>query len=272
MIQRVATTKPYVAITIDDFYTGDYRRETAIHMLEATNALRAQVTLCPAGSALTAFLRQYPDQAAQIRALVAAGSYELCNHTFSHPRMTQVGRTHGIPAEMREILDGQTAITRFFGRRPSPIFRPPFGLWDASLQHATASTGYGRIITWSVDSGDSEGPELAAERLVANVACARPGDIILMHANRRSSAAALPLIIRMLRAKGLEPVNISTLLASGRPVYTTRPSDMKHLYTCVRPPVMPKPSGTPRLATRAGSPSAPSAAVRPRPTAAPRVP
>ena len=53
-----------------------------------------------------------------------------------------------------------------------------------------------------------------------------------MHANRNSSADALPLIIDMLRKKGLQPVTLSTLLASGKPVYSSNPDDMKHLYTC----------------------------------------
>src|SRR3712207_4397476 len=41
VIQRVETTRPYVALTVDDFYTGDYRRRTAIRMLTATNAAHA---------------------------------------------------------------------------------------------------------------------------------------------------------------------------------------------------------------------------------------
>jgi peptidoglycan/xylan/chitin deacetylase (PgdA/CDA1 family) len=243
VIQRVVTNRPYVAITVDDFYTGDYRRQTAIHLLQAVNALRAQITLCPAGSALVAYARQHPDQAAAIKRVVAAGNYEFCDHTYSHPVMPKLGKQKGVAAEMEEITRGAAAIQQFFGRAPSPFFRPPFGSWDASTQQAAAAAGFPRIITWSIDSGDSEGPEQPAQRLVANVACAQRGDIILMHANRQSSAAALPLIINMLRAKGLEPVGISTLLASGQPVDSSQPADMRRLHACVRPPgkLVPKP-------------------------------
>ena len=236
VIQRVATNLPYVAISVDDFYTADYRRQTAIHLLQAVNALRAQITLCPAGSALVAYARQHPDQAAEIRSLVAAGNYEFCDHTYSHPVMTKLGKQKGVAAEIEEITRGAAAIQQFFGRAPSPIFRPPFGSWDASTQQAAAAAGFPRIITWSIDSGDSEAPEQPANQLVANVACAQRGDIILLHANRQSSAVALPLIINMLRARGLEPVAISTLLASGQPVDSSHPSDMRRLYACAHSP------------------------------------
>jgi peptidoglycan/xylan/chitin deacetylase (PgdA/CDA1 family) len=236
VIQRVATNLPYVAITVDDFYTADYRRQTAIHLLQAVNALHAQITLCPAGSALVAYARQHPDQAAEIKRLVAAGNYEFCDHTYSHPVMPKLGKQKGVAAEVAEITRGAAAIQQFFGRAPSPIFRPPFGSWDASTLQAAAAAGFPRIVTWSIDSGDSEGPEQPAQRLVANVACAQRGDIILMHANRQSTAAALPLIINMLRARGLEPVAISTLLASGQPVDTSHPSGMRHPYACTRLP------------------------------------
>jgi hypothetical protein len=234
VIQRVATSLPYVAVTVDDFFTGDYRRQTAIRMLAAANAAHATLTLCPAGSALMLYERLQPAQAAEIKRLVAAGSYELCDHTFSHPVMPKVGAHGGVPAEVSEITRGAAAQQAFFGRAPLPIFRPPFGSWSTSVQEAAFAAGYPQIITWSIDTGDSEGPEKPARQLLADAACARPGDIILMHANRNSSAQALPLILDMLRQKGLTPVGISTLLASGQPVYTTNPADMRHLYTCAR--------------------------------------
>jgi peptidoglycan/xylan/chitin deacetylase (PgdA/CDA1 family) len=219
VIQRVATTRPYVAITVDDFYTANYQRQTAIRQLQAANALHAQLTLCPAGSALVAYTKKAPAQAQAIKQLVAAGSYEFCDHTYAHPVMP----TLGVPAQTQEMLQGAAAIRAFFGRPPLPVFRPPFGSWDGSTQRAAAAAGFPRIVTWSVDTGDSVGPERPAAELVAQAARAQAGDIILLHANRRSSAVALPLIITRLRAKGLEPVLLSTLLTSGTPVSVRRP-------------------------------------------------
>ncbi len=264
VISHVQTVMPYVAITVDDFYTGDYRRLTAIHILEAANAAHAALTLCPAGSGLQAYSRLEPAQAADIQQLVAAGTYELCDHTYSHPVLTRLTTA----AQEREILTGQAAIKRFFGRAPSSLFRPPYGSWNVQTQEAAYQAGYSQIITWSIDSGDSEGPEKSVQLLLADVACAGPGDIILTHANRRSTAAAMPQIIAMLRARGLEPVTLSTLLASGSPAYSYNPADMRRLYTCahhpVPSPVSPLPglplAGAPPVVTTPADPSAAQAA------------
>lgn len=234
VIRRIETDRPYVAITVDDFYTANYRWQAAAHILQEANAAHATLTLCPAGSGLDMYSRVAPGQATQLKQLFAQGSYELCDHTYSHPIMPRLGARGGVQAEVSDILRGQAAIKGFFGRDPSPIFRPPFGSWDMRTEQAAHLAGFSRTVTWSIDSGDSEGHEKPAQQLLANVACAGPGDIILMHANRRSSAAALPLIIQMLRGKGLEPVGLSKLLASGTPVYSYSPADMRRLATCRR--------------------------------------
>ncbi|GAC1518783.1 MAG: hypothetical protein NVS2B7_39940 [Herpetosiphon sp.] len=267
VITHVKTNRPIVAITVDDFYTGNYQREAAIHILEAANASHAPLTLCPAGSALQSYSHVAPDQALKIKLLVAAGSYELCDHTYSHPVLPATGDAI---AQEREILGGQTAIQRFFGKRPSLLFRPPFGSWNQQTQEAAWLAGYNKMILWSIDSGDSEGPEKPAGVLLANVACAVPGDIILTHANRRTSAEALPMIIRMLRAKGLEPVTLSTLLASGTPAYSSNPADMRRLYTCSHPGTGPAvdPSGS----TAPVTPRSPLPVPRPARPVTPAVP
>lgn len=232
VIERVETKLPYVAISVDDFFTGDYRWQTAIRMLEAANAAHVPLTLCPAGRALAEYMQRAPDQAARIKQLVDAGSYELCNHSYTHVLLPRVGVERGLDAEVEEITRGTTSVYSFFGRAPGPVFRPPFGSWDESTIQAAAQVGYRQVVTWSLDSGDSEGKEKTAQQLVANVACAQPGDIILLHANRRSSAAALPLILAALQQKGLQPVALSTLLGHGEPVYSTNPADIYRLRTC----------------------------------------
>ena len=51
---------------------------------------------------------------------------------------------------------------------------------------------------------------------------ARPGSIILMHANGRGyhTAEALPAVIAGLKAKGFEFVTVYELMAAGKPVVT----------------------------------------------------
>jgi len=221
VLQRVTTTLPYIAITVDDFYTDDFGWRTAPRLRQAANQAHAPLTLCPTGEALVDYERFAPEQAAEIKQLEAEGTYELCNHTFSHPVLPELGQQEGPAAERQEITRGAEAITAFFGRSPSPFVRPPFGSWEVSTQQAAVQAGYTHLLLWSIDSGDATDPEKSAQQLEASIACARAGDILLLHANHPVSAEALPLIITALREKGLELVDVSTLLASGQPAYST---------------------------------------------------
>ena len=68
---------------------------------------------------------------------------------------------------------------------------------------------------WDVDTNDWRGPSASAitQRAVGG---ARKGSIILMH-TKPNSAAAMPAIIRGLKAKGLRPVGLGELFSAGRP-------------------------------------------------------
>ncbi len=214
LVRRVETTQPYVAITVDDFITKDYSWRTAITILKTADDTGAKLTLCPAGVGLTAYAKSQPGQATEIKALFAGGAYELCNHTYSHPYMDRLS----LSAQVSEMQRGKASVKGFFNMDTGQVFRPPFGHWNADTLKAAAQAGYRYVAVWSIDTRDSVGPEKSAQQLLDSVRCAAPGDIILMHANRRSSAAALPLILQKLHAKGLQPVTLSTLIASGKPV------------------------------------------------------
>jgi peptidoglycan-N-acetylglucosamine deacetylase len=85
---------------------------------------------------------------------------------------------------------------------------------------------------------------LRSARAIANamIRDARPGSIIISHANGRGyqTAAALPIAIPALRAKGFEFVTISELLAAGKAVfaetcYDSHPGDTDR-YDLPKPP------------------------------------
>jgi peptidoglycan/xylan/chitin deacetylase (PgdA/CDA1 family) len=230
VIERVHTDKPYVAITVDDFFSvSNYQDREGVHLLEAANAAHAALTLCPTGYALEAYQTLVPDQLAQIKTLLAEGQYEICTHTLSHPVLPKLDRQ----GQAHEIGAGGKHIEHYLERPVSRLLRPPFGSWNDDTRYAAAAAGYPYIVTWSVDSGDWVGKEPpAVDTILANVACAQPGDIILMHANCQRSAEVLPLIIERLRANGLEPVTLSTLLASGQPMTTTNPKALEHGRFC----------------------------------------
>ena len=121
---------PYVALTVDDFYTGDYRRLTASHILEAANAAHAALTLCPAGSGTAAPIASSTGAGRGDPTFVAQGPYELCDHTYSHPVLPRLT----LAAQEQEILAGQASIQRFFGRAPSSLI--PASLWQLECADA----------------------------------------------------------------------------------------------------------------------------------------
>ncbi|KAB2911416.1 MAG: polysaccharide deacetylase family protein [Hyphomicrobiaceae bacterium] len=114
--------------------------------------------------------------------------------------------------------------------RPA-LFRFPFGACNAAGLQAAADHGL-VAIQWDVSTGDPSPGQSAraiADLMIRN---ARPGSIIIAHANGRGyhTAAALPLAIPALKAKGFEFVTVSELLAAGKPVvtdtcYDSRPGD-----------------------------------------------
>ncbi len=70
------------------------------------------------------------------------------------------------------------------------------------------------MILWTVDTGDYRRPGVSAI-VKSAVSGARPGAIILLHdagGDRSETVAALPLIIKRLRAKGYRLVTIPRLL------------------------------------------------------------
>jgi peptidoglycan-N-acetylglucosamine deacetylase len=111
------------------------------------------------------------------------------------------------------------------------LFRFPFGACSPASLAAVAEAGL-IAIQWDVATGDPS-PQRSARAIAdAMVRNARPGSIIVSHANGRGyhTAEALPLAIPLLRAKGFSFVTVSELLAAGKPVmaetcYDAHPGD-----------------------------------------------
>lgn len=111
------------------------------------------------------------------------------------------------------------------------LFRFPFGACNDAAMAAVNDAGL-LAIQWDVSTGDPD-PHQSVEAIVnAMVHHAKPGSIIIGHANGRGwhTAEALPLAIPRLKALGYQFVTVSELLARGTPViaptcYDNRPGD-----------------------------------------------
>lgn len=139
---------------------------------------------------------------------IAARGYPIGDHTESHAPMSRLSMR-----EQQSQLLQDTAAIGDFGAPFPRLFRPPYGLWDATTLKLLRRYRM-LMVLWTVDTSDylSPGVEAIVDSAVRG---ARPGAIILMHdagGNRSETVAALPGIIRELRRRGYRLVTVPRLL------------------------------------------------------------
>jgi peptidoglycan/xylan/chitin deacetylase (PgdA/CDA1 family) len=186
-------TAPVVALTFDDGPWAD--TPSFVSVLERE---RIPATFFMIGS-----------QVAGHRALLARELRDgdaLGNHTYTHPFLTRTGDAQGQLERTNAVIE-QTA-----GYRPC-VFRPPYGDENGQVVDAALAQGMSTVV-WDVDPSDytRPGAGVIAARVLAGV---RKGSIVLMHDGggpRDQTVAALPVIIRALRARGYRFVTVPELL------------------------------------------------------------
>jgi peptidoglycan/xylan/chitin deacetylase (PgdA/CDA1 family) len=136
------------------------------------------------------------------------------NHSFSHA--WNINFAHH--ARMREeIRRCDEAVFAAIARHPK-FYRAPFGFKNPALGDVLEAAGM-ICVGWQLRGFDAVGgsPETIARRLVLK---ARPGGVLLLHdgaglqgtQDRSATLAALPMIIKGLRARGLEFRRLDELL------------------------------------------------------------
>lgn len=159
--------------------------------------------------------RRVEEHPALVEALINAG-HEVGNHSFNHPRFTQIAQ----PSREQELERTAVDLDLLGCPQSERLFRPPYSAYDNRLKTYLAHT-HRRLVLWSIDSGDWRG--LPAPDIAANVLSrVRNGSIIIFHdsceqprADRRPTVEALSIILPALKAAGFRMVTVSELL-SGR--------------------------------------------------------
>jgi peptidoglycan/xylan/chitin deacetylase (PgdA/CDA1 family) len=149
------------------------------------------------------------DNVEHARHLGSLPQFELGNHTFLHPHLTQVS-----DARLREELAWDQALLYTVTGRQATLFRAPYGEYDDRVVNYAAQAGM-TTIQYDLASGDPDA-NITKEQLIRYVVdSARPGSIVVMHINGRGwhTAQALPAIIDGLRLRGFTLVTVSELLA-----------------------------------------------------------
>jgi peptidoglycan/xylan/chitin deacetylase (PgdA/CDA1 family) len=199
-ISTGSTRKREVALTFDDGPSPYTSRIAAI--LKAT---RTPATFFVVGQEAGAF-------GPALRGLTSAG-FVVGNHTQTHPMMASLGGR----AQSRQI-DDQAVLVGVDGVPREHLYRPPYGSYDRKTLKILSERRM-LMVLWDVDTQDYARP--GANAIVRRVLDgAKPGSIVLMHdggGDRTQTVAALPRIIRGLRARGLRPVTVPQLLLDDPP-------------------------------------------------------
>lgn len=156
------------------------------------------------------WIQEHP---AEARELAANPLFELGNHTYLHPHPTKVP-----PDRLRQEIEWtQNALYQVSGRQAT-LFRAPYGEIDYRVVKMAADAGL-TTVQFDLASGDPD-KRIGRQKLADYVSgTARNGSIVVMHINHngKHTAAALPEIIRRLRARGFEFVTVSELMARAQP-------------------------------------------------------
>jgi peptidoglycan/xylan/chitin deacetylase (PgdA/CDA1 family) len=189
-----------LALTFDDG-PGPYTQQ----LVRTLNALHVQATFFAIGEE-----EHYFSAGTQLE-LRSGDAVE--DHTETHPMMALLS-----PKDQREELQEQIYRIQLLGGPTPRLFRPPYGSFDATTLHELRRLHL-LMILWSTDTSDYTRPGVKAivQRALAG---AHPGAIILMHdagGDRSETIAALPAIVKGLRARGLDPVTVPRLLLDDPP-------------------------------------------------------
>jgi peptidoglycan/xylan/chitin deacetylase (PgdA/CDA1 family) len=176
--------------------------------------------------------------------LMADPLFEIGNHSEAHRNLRlldgdKLAKEVSGPQRAYEAIRTRLSETQCAISRPAAmqsvaaritLFRFPYGACNERALHEVHDQRL-LAIQWDISTGDPD-PKQPAAAIIRAMLRAKPGSIILNHANGRgwNTAAALPIAIEKLRKMGFEFVTVSELLAAGQPVvtpdcYDSRPGD-----------------------------------------------
>lgn len=196
-IWKAATSQKIVALTFDDGPNPLPHRTPAL--LDALQSVKATGTFFVVG------IRA--EQAPELLRRMDADGHEIANHSYSHPNLTLM---NAVGVE-RELGRTSVIVRNAIGKRPR-FYRPPGGNFNRDVVSSAEALGMSGAY-WTVDAvayeQDNGSPARLTKYVLQNV---RPGAIILLHNAPGITIAAIPDIVRGLRAKGYTLVTMSELV------------------------------------------------------------
>ena len=143
---------------------------------------------------------------------IISEGHEVGNHTFRHKYLLKSRSTRDDMEREIDLCDDEIFNHSEYS---SVLFRPPGGIYDATLTSVCSDRGYSMVL-WSIDTRDWDGrkaSEIEAE-ILNNVS---DGSIILMHdyvCGQAYTAEALRNVIPKLKELGYCFVTVSELIGN----------------------------------------------------------
>ena len=184
-----------IALTIDDDWSP--ARTATIFGILAHEQVAA--TFFPCASATLADPGLW-------RAITKAG-YLYANHTRSHPWMTRLAP----PAQAAEIGQARAIFEAMTGAPMLPVFRPPYGAYDAGLLELARTEGFPTVLPWDTSAADTSRQATPAQ-LVAAAMRGTNGSVLLAHDGPALTPLILPTVIALYRDRGFRFVSLPELL------------------------------------------------------------
>ncbi len=152
--------------------------------------------------------------APEVEQLLGIAFFEIGTHGQVHAHLPM----HNADEQRKEILGPVKLLSEHYSRA-TKLFRPPYGEYDSTTVDIVNNLNL-KFIQWNIESGDPD-PTLPADQIVARIAKrARPGSIIVLHANgkgKETRQVIQQLMQDVLPRKGLTPVTVSELLSCAQP-------------------------------------------------------
>lgn len=137
-VYRGSDALPRIALTFDDTFRPEYT-------LRTISVLRDRQV--PATFFVTGwYVMNCPD----INEALAAGGFEIGDHTMSHPDLSKLNYEE----LLKEIGGGTETFAWRLKSRTAPYLRPPGGKAGPLVVQAAAAKGFTHIIQWDIDSDD----------------------------------------------------------------------------------------------------------------------
>ena len=137
------------------------------------------------------------------------GGHDLGNHTMNHLQSKTLSATK-LDSEINGCAKELVSLIGNHGK----FFRPSGTQYSTPLIRRTAlKYGYKKCISYDVDSHDYQ--DVGKIAVIKNVMdTVKNGSIISLHFGHQDTIDALPTLITQLKAKGLTPVTLSTMLGT----------------------------------------------------------